>query len=77
MAEVKHVQSQLKSQEYIELKKTVEREGITLKEATREALLEWIRSKSGFDPEDPLFETIGMFRSKKNLATKHDEIYEV
>lgn len=76
MVETKHVQSELKPHEYLELKRTVEKKGITLKEATREALLEWIRSKSGFDSEDPLFETVGMFSSKKSLAMKHDEIYE-
>lgn len=74
--EIRHVQGELKPHEYQELKRAAEKRGITLKEAAREALLEWVRSESGFDPGDPLFETVGMFSSMKSLATKHDEIYE-
>lgn len=40
MTETRRVQGELKLHEYLELKKTVEKRGITLKEAVREALLD-------------------------------------
>jgi hypothetical protein len=36
----------------------------------------WLRKNSVFNPEDPFFNTSKMFRSKKDLAERHDEIYE-
>jgi hypothetical protein len=76
MSEVKYIQSELGKHEYIELKKTAEKKGITLKEAVREAILDWTREKSGFDRNDPFFKTSKMFRATENLAEKHNEIYE-
>ena len=73
---IKYVQSELNIDEYVELKKRAEERGITLKEAVKEAISNWLREKSGFNPEDPFFNTSKMFRSKKDLADKHDEIYE-
>jgi hypothetical protein len=60
---------------YLELKRTAEQNGLTLKEALKEAVLDWIRAKSGFDQGDPLFKTLGMFYSRADLAEKHDEVY--
>ncbi len=76
MGDVKHVQSELGKYEYIQLKKTADKKGLTLKEALREAVLNWVRGESGFDREDSFFKTRGMFKAKKDLASGHDEIYE-
>lgn len=70
------VQSELNMDEYVELKKRAEERGITLKEAVKEAISIWLRKNSVFNPEDPFFNTGKMFRSKKDLAERHDEIYE-
>ena len=60
---------------YFELKKTAEKKGISIKEAIREAVIEWVRDKSGFDTTDPFFR-MHTFRASKELSEKHDEIYE-
>ncbi|NJD77355.1 MAG: ribbon-helix-helix protein, CopG family [Candidatus Methanoperedens sp.] len=75
MSEIKYIQSELNINIYHELKKTAEKEGISIKEAIREAVLEWVREKSGFDKEDPFFK-MHTFRASKDLSENHDEIYE-
>jgi hypothetical protein len=75
MSEIKYIQSELERHLYFELKKTAERKGISIKEAIREAVLEWVRDKSGFDKNDPFFR-MHPFRASKDLSEKHDEIYE-
>lgn len=75
MSEVKYIQSELDKHIYSELKKTAEKHGISIKEAIREAVLEWIRDKSGFDKKDPFFR-MHTFRASKDLSEKHDGDFE-
>ena len=75
MSDIKYIQTELDMHIYSELKKTAEKESITIKEAIREAVLEWVREKSGFDREDTFFK-MHTFRASKDLSEKHDEIYE-
>jgi len=75
MSEVKYIQSELDKHVYIELKKTAEKKGISIKDAIREAVMDWVRDKSGFDKSDPFFR-MHTFRASKDLSEKHDEIYE-
>jgi glutamine synthetase type III len=75
MSEVKYIQSELEKHIYFELKKTAEKKGISIKEAIREAVLEWVRDKSGFDKNDSFF-SMHTFSASKELSEKHDEIYE-
>lgn len=75
MSEIKYIQSELNKHIYSELKKTAEKEGISIKEAIREAVVEWVMEKSGFDKEDPFFK-MHTFRASKDLSENHDEIYE-
>lgn len=75
MSEVKYIQSELDKHVYIELKKTAEKKGISIKEAIKEAVMDWVRDKSGFDKKDPFFK-MHTFHASKNLSEKHDEIYE-
>jgi hypothetical protein len=75
MSEGKYIQSELERQLYFELKRTAEKQGISIKKAIREAVLEWVRDKSGFDKNDPFF-SMHTFSASKDLSEKHDEIYE-
>ena len=75
MSEMKYIQSELNSHIYSELKKIAEKEGISIKEAIREAVLEWVMERSGFNKEDTFFK-MHTFRASKDLSEKHDEIYE-
>jgi len=75
MPDIKYIQTELDMYIYSELKKTAEKEGISIKKAIKEAVLEWIREKSGFDKEDPFFK-MHTFQASKDLSEKHDEIYE-
>lgn len=75
MSEIKYIQSELDRHIYSEFKKTAEKKGISIKEAIREAVLEWVRDKSGFDKKDPFFR-MHTFRASKDLSEKHDEIYD-
>ncbi len=50
---------------------------LTLKDAVGEAVLFWVRSKSGLDKDDPFFKTSGMFSSDEQLSENHDRIYKV
>lgn len=75
MSELKYIQSELDKHVYIELKKTAEKKGISIKDAIREAVMDWVRDKSGFDKSDPFFR-MHTFRASKDLSEKHDEIYE-
>ncbi len=75
MSEIKYIQSELDRHIYSELKNTAEKKGISIKEAIREAVLEWVRDKSGFDKKDPFFR-MHTFRASKDLSEKHDEIYD-
>jgi hypothetical protein len=53
------------------LKKTAEKKGISIKEAIREAVLDWVRDKSGFDKNDSFF-SMHTFSASKELSEKHD-----
>jgi hypothetical protein len=50
----KVVQTELSGGEYIQLKDLTQKKKITLKEAVREAIVEWIRLQTPIE-EDPLF----------------------
>jgi len=43
MSEMKYIQTELDKHNYFDLKKTAEKQGISIKEAIREAVLEWVR----------------------------------
>lgn len=51
----KVVQTEIPEESYKELSEITEKEGITIKEAVREAIAEYIASKSRFSAEDALF----------------------
>ncbi len=74
MSEAKYIQSELDKHVYYELKKTAEKKGVSIKDAIKEAVIDWVRDKSGFDKKDTFFR-MHTFRASKDLSEKHDEIY--
>jgi len=73
----KHVQVKPEDHEYSGLKKVAYEEHLTLMDAVREAVLFWVKSKSGLDKDDPFFKTSGMFSTDEQQSENHDRIYEV
>ncbi|MEE8403525.1 MAG: hypothetical protein V3R93_07200 [Candidatus Hydrothermarchaeaceae archaeon] len=73
---VKNVQTVLKIREYDMFKEALKHEKMPLKEGVREAILTWTRQRAGFNRKDSFFATKNLFAGKKDLAEKHDEIYE-
>lgn len=72
--EAKHVQAELLPHEYAALKRAAKKRGLALKEAVREAALEWAREAG--EGEDPLFGIIGIAkRATKTASARHDDIY--
>lgn len=72
----KNVQTVLKVEEYERFREALKLEKLPLKEGVREAILSWTRQRVGFNRKDPLFATMGAFHGEKDMAEKHDEIYE-
>ncbi|MBA1341949.1 MAG: hypothetical protein C5S40_07380 [ANME-2 cluster archaeon] len=73
----KHIQVKLEDHEYSGLKKVAYEKHLTLKDAVIDAVLFWVRSKSGLNKDDSFFKTPGMFSSDEQLSENHDRIYEV
>ena len=69
----KHVQAHLESHEYEALQRAAQKEKLTLKEAVREATLDWARRKGA--EADPLHSIVGIAKGRRDASTKHDEDY--
>lgn len=50
-----HVQTELSEDEYERFRKFAREQGLTLKEAGHEAVIEWIERQQRADPNDPAF----------------------
>jgi hypothetical protein len=72
----KNVQTVLKISEYKKFREALKLEKLSLKEGAREAILSWTRQRIGFNEKDPFFATKNLFSGRKDLAEKHDKIYE-
>ena len=46
---------------------------ISIREAVKEAVLEWIEEKSGIEPRDPIFNLRPISYGDKKASTKVDE----
>lgn len=51
----RHVQTELDEDEYEQFRNFADERGVSLKEAGREALIEWVESQQHVDPFDPAF----------------------
>jgi hypothetical protein len=69
----KHVQAHLEPHEYDALQRAAQKEKLTLKEAVREAALDWARRKGA--GSDPLHAIVGIAKGRRDASTKHDEDY--
>ncbi|MFQ6075095.1 MAG: hypothetical protein ACE5Z5_03015 [Candidatus Bathyarchaeia archaeon] len=70
----KIVQTILSEDEYRKLKETVQKLDMSIREAAREAILEWTEEKSGIDPDDPIFKLKPIPYRDKAASTRVDEI---
>ncbi len=48
-------QTELDSAEYSALAATAKKNKLSIKEALRQAALQWVQEKSGINPDDPIF----------------------
>lgn len=53
--ESKHIQTKLPADEYEMFREFAENRGLTVKEASREALVQWIEQQQRVDPNDQAF----------------------
>ena len=53
--ETKHVQTELDEEEYERFRKVATEHGLSLKEASHEALIEWVERQQQIDPNDAGF----------------------
>jgi hypothetical protein len=51
----KHVQTELSEEEYEAFREFAQERGLSLKEAGRNALIEWVERQRRADPDDPAF----------------------
>lgn len=70
----KYVQTTLPPHQVKELEEVCEREGIPKREAIREAIIEWVIRKKGFNPEDPLFTLKPGSAKVRKGSSKVDEV---
>ena len=73
--ERKVAQTELEPSEYQTLAKTAEKKGLTIKEALRQAALQWVQEKSGINTDDPIFHLKPVvFRDKKGRVDKRASV---
>lgn len=73
--EIKHVQAELAAREYKEFRGAARGEGLSLKQAAHEAVVQWSRQKTG--KRDPLWDLVGAFKAGRPDASETvDEIYK-
>jgi hypothetical protein len=65
----KHVQTALEPDEYESLRQFADERGLTVKEATREALVEWVERQRRVDPNDPAFTVLDELEAPSTEAT--------
>ncbi len=71
---VKRVQTELDSREYKKFITVSKQEGLSLKEAAKQALEEWTSKRTKFDRKDPLFDFSITFKDRKDSSKKIDEV---
>lgn len=62
--DTKHIQTELDGDEYERFRTFANEHGLTLKEASHEALLEWIERQQRADPNDPAFTVLDDLEDK-------------
>lgn len=67
----KHVQTVLSEDEYARFRKFAREQGLSLKEAGRAALLEWIERQHRPDPRDPAFTVLDDMEASDAASSTH------
>jgi len=70
----KHVQTALDPDEYESLREFADERGLTVKEATREALVEWVERQRRADPNDPAFTVLDELDAPATRTTDAREV---
>lgn len=69
----KHIQAELERHEYGALQEAAASEGLTIKDAVREAVLAWARERNR--DRDPFFSIIGMGKGLgRRMSEDHDKV---
>lgn len=76
--DTKHVQTELSEDEYERFREFAREQGLSLKEASQEALIEWIERQQRPDPSDPAFTVLDDLEreSAKTDARSEDDLVE-
>jgi hypothetical protein len=73
--ERKVAQTELDSEEYSALATAAKKSNLSIKEALRQAALQWVQEKSGINPDDPIFHLKPVvFRDKKGRVDKRASV---
>jgi len=68
-------QTEPDSEEYSALATTAKRNNLSIKEALRQAALQWVQEKSGINPDDPIFHLKPVvFRDRKGRVDKRASV---
>jgi len=68
-------QTELDAEEYSALVATAKKNKLSLKEALRQAALQWVQEKSGINPDDPIFHLKPVvFRDKKGRVDRRASV---
>jgi len=68
-------QTELDSAEYSALAVTAKKNKLSIKEALRQAALQWVQEKSGINPDDPIFHLKPIvFRDNKGRVDKRASV---
>lgn len=80
--DTKHVQTELSEDEYERFREFATEHGLSIKEASHEALIEWIQRRQQADPNDPAFTVLdelaadSLSESAKTDACEEDDLVE-
>ena len=73
--ERKVAQTELEPKEYSALSTTAKKNHLSIKEALRQAVLQWIQERSGINPDDPIFrlKPVDWGKGTENASREVDE----